>query len=190
MVQRDWLESIRRDRRAQVKLGIIDADGQIVRQMDTPTNYWTGLLNPGREIRLEDIGKVSDVVQSLRSGPYASVNGAPAWRMFNNLNKSAGLTLPLVRELATVEGSVARKLSDAMESNKVIWKDGQDGSFYLDEQGVELLAASQKVDVKLAGRQWKAYREKSSRYRLRQRRHNQGQAVVIMLLRRRDTGLV
>ena len=179
VAQRHWLESRRQGN--VTAAAIVDSQGQVVRSMSVPTNWWQNFYLPprGNERRL---GNVADMVDGLTRGVYAALNGVRSWRLFRAIDGSPAVTQAQISESAGLTPTVAGKLLDPMVTARVITR--KDGGYYLDERGSRVLANAQHVDIRRINRRWAVYMSRLGEYRRAQRRHNQGQIDVILYLRK------
>ena len=95
MARRNWREAhIGHNATAAV---IIDAEGQVLQSMDhPPTALWRGFRPQRtsvdvRNVSVENLGDISAVVEGLKSGPYAAVNGREAWKLLWEIYCSPGI---------------------------------------------------------------------------------------------------
>ena len=178
MAQRHWRESI-----VSIDHGttpaIIDAEGQVVRAMSPPTARWQGFRLPPAGGPLKD---VSRIVERLKAGSYAAVNGKQSWRTFRAIDGSPGVRLDHVADSVKVGTTVARDLLQPMVDNEVI--SVRAGGHYLEAPGRGLLAYSQRVTAARTKKRWGVYTTRGGEYRRAQRLHNQGQAQALLYLRR------
>lgn len=95
MARRNWREA-HIGHNATVAV-IIDAEGQVVQSMDhPPTALWRGFRPQRtsvdvRNVSVENLGDISAVVEGLKSGPYAAVNGREAWKLLWEIYCSPGI---------------------------------------------------------------------------------------------------
>ena len=178
VVQKHWQESLTRER--QTRPAIIDATGQIIRSMPAPTNRWQGFYLP-EQVGCRRLGDIGRMVDGLTRGSYAALNGLRSWRVFRAVDGSPAVTLAQIAEAAKVSPSVAANLLDPMvKAHVMARKEGH----YLDELGTRMLADSQHIDIRRTNRRWAVYQKSRGEYRGLQRRHNQGQSDVVLVLRR------
>ena len=182
MAQRNWIESWTINNATFVS--IIDAQGQVVRAMPPPTDWWETFYPPRHGLSLEEVNDVSRVVRTLVSGAYAAVNGVRSWGAFRAVDGSPGVSLEQVAESVGVDTSVAGRLLRAMVDEKVLAVRGRGHGYYLDVSGRGLLADSQRVTRTRTNRRWGVYAEKGGEYLRLQTHHNQGQADALRFLRR------
>lgn len=95
MARRNWREALI-GHNATVAV-IIDAEGQVVQSMDhPPTALWRGFRPQRtsvdvRNVSVENLGDISAVVEGLKSGPYAAVNGRETWKLLWEIYCSPGI---------------------------------------------------------------------------------------------------
>ena len=118
MAQRNWMESATGDNATCA--AIVDAQGQVVRQMSRPTAWCDTFHLPRRDLPLKEVKDVSRVAGSLVSGAYGAVNGVRAWRTFRAVDGSPGVKLEQVVESVGVSAPVARRLLRTMVESKVL----------------------------------------------------------------------
>ena len=183
MSQRNWREALNRDNVTHA--AIIDAQGQVVRAMSPPADWWEDFSLPRSHLPPHDVGDVSRAVRTLMSRAYTAVNGEQAWRIFRAVDGSPGVNVEQVEDLARVDTGVAKPLLDEMveEKAKVLAVKGRGKGYYLDASGRALLADSQRVTRARTNRRWGVYAEKDGVYRRLQADHNRGQADAIRALR-------
>ena len=183
MAQRHWLESLTGNNATTV--AIMDAQGQVVRQMNPPTAWWRGFQPPSPATKLGDI---SGVVEGLKTGAYAAVNGTQSWGVFRSIDRAPAVKIKHIEKSAKVPAAVVVKLVKTMEDAKVItaWR----GGHYLNVSGRGLLADSERGPTQtvrgsreMVDQRWDIFTKDGSTYRGRHRIHNEGQADVTMFLR-------
>lgn len=179
LAQRNWLSF---SSGQPVRAGIIAADGQVIRRMGTPTALWKDFHPPRRGLDVADLKDVSRMVNRLRSGPYAAVNGVRSWRLFRAIDGSPGVTIEQIADYVAGDTTVVRILRKPMVEENVLTV--RAGGHYLDVSGRGLLAYSQRVTPSRVLKRWGIYTRRGGEYRRRQRLHNQGQAEVIRCLRK------
>ena len=172
MAQRHWRESLTGD--GATNPAIIDATGQVVRPMRPPTAWWKDFPLP---MFTGALGDIAGVVRGLSSGPYAAVNGVPAWRAFRAVDRSPGVT---ESQIAESVGAAVSALMAKMKKEKVITIKAK--GYYLKRAGRALLAYSQRQTPQRVKERWGSYTKKDGKYLRSQRIHNQGQAYVIIYL--------
>lgn len=179
LVQRNWISF---SSGHAVRPGIISADGQVIRRMETPTALWWDFHLPRHGLDVTDVKDVSRVVNRMRSGAYAAVNGLRSWRLFRAIDGSPGVNIEQIADYVAGDTTVARVLRKPMTEGKVLVV--RAGGHYLDAAGRGLLAYSQRVTPSRVLKRWGIYTRKGGEYRRRQRLHNQGQAEVIRWMRK------
>lgn len=181
VLQRHWSES--RTLETATMLAIIDAEGQVVRAMNPPAAWWEGLRHLPAPGDVDSLGDISKAVERLKTGAYAAVNGKRNWRQFRCVDGSPSVTIHQIAE-ASVGGDTtkARAIRDEMVRCKVLIVRA-DGHF-LGESGRGLLASSQRRTGSRVKKRLGVYEKGGGEYRRDQRLHNQGQADLILYLRR------
>ena len=180
IAQRNWSESLHRENAST--LAIVDIlDRQLVRQMKPPTAWWSGFEPPAFKGRL---GNISNVVNGLQDGPYATINGPREWQVFRSLDRAPGVSSENIAESVKLEPEVVKELLAPMVTKKVVreWRDG----YYVAKAGRKLLRDSQGVTDAQVNNRWESLGRKDSAYRSRHRIHNEGQADSIMHLTRHE----
>ena len=175
MAQRHWRESL--DRNNATTIGILDAEGQVVRQMVAPTAWWSAFEPPAFN---GPLGDIEGVVEGLKTGGYAAVNGQRQWRVFRSVDRSPSVKIEHIAASAKLTPSVAAQMVEPMKATGVIkvWRAGH----FVDEPGRELLENSQGASKSEVNNRWGPYTRPNGKLRSRNRIHNEGQADGLMHL--------
>ena len=179
MARRTWAESLT-TREHATRAAIIEAEtGQVVQAMQPPMDCWeTYYLPPHGPVLTDD----SPPVLAPSSRAYLSTNGERAWSLFRTVDGSPGVTLDQLAALADVKPDVAGELLELMLAAEVLLR--RTGGFYQHTSGRGLLADSQRQTRARTKRRSGVYAAPGGQYRRAQRVHNQGQAQVLIELRR------
>ena len=175
MAYRHWEGSLQRDNITTI--GIMDAEGHVVRQMGPPTASWNALKPPAFTGR---VGDIEGVVAGLKTGAYAAVNGRCEWRVFRSMDRAPSVLKEHISASARVNPKIAKDLLKPMEEAGVItsWR----GGHYLSEAGRALVTASQGALQSRVDKRLDVYDRPESKHRSRNRIHNEGQAYALMYL--------
>ena len=175
MAQRHWMESW--DRNNATNIGILDAEGQVVRQMVAPTAWWSAFEPPAFN---GPLGDIEGVVAGLKTGGYAAVNGQRQWRVFRSVDRSPSVKIEHMAASAKLKPRVAAQLVEPMKAAGVIevWN----GGHFVNEPGRDLLENSQGASKSEVNNRWGPYTRPKGKLRSRNHIHNEGQADGLMHL--------
>ena len=176
MVHRHYLETHgRRERR--VNLGIVDVQGNIVRRMQTPTNWWSSVKVT---CPVPEVGNIGREMELLGRGVKEAVNGRRAWRVFLMVATRPGSTGLQIAGMSNTLPGEAKGFLNAMVGAGVVclWRRG----YYLVTSGRGLYAGAEGATASRVLKQLGQYAVADGLFRRRQRFHNRGSTEVCLAL--------
>ena len=161
-----------------VELGILDAQGNVIRQMNRPSCKWSGVKVKARP---RAVGHIGRVVASLERGAYAAVNGRRSWRVFRTVAMNPGQEVREIAKQCQMEAAEVRKLIRPMVRNRVLfsWNRG----YYLLDEGERLYGDAEGATFNTVEKQLRGFAKIDDGHRKRHRRHDRGLGKTIRLLR-------